>query len=71
MTAGTPENSGFNSTYPASWAKLPGTDVADPGPEHPKAVEQEYYLADGGGKTTLGHHTRDKIPGAPKSTKQT
>jgi hypothetical protein len=72
MTVG--PNEGSQSTYPASWDDLPGTKTQAPGPEHDKAVAQEYTLDDGGTATNpvgQGEHVRPVLPGAPASTPRT
>jgi hypothetical protein len=57
------------STYPDSWDNLPGTKTQKPGPEHDKAVAQEYTLDDGGATANpvaQGEHVREKVtPGLP------
>ena len=56
------------STYPDSWADLPGTRTQKPSPEHPNAVEQSYTLDDGGATANpvkKGKHKRETLSGAP------
>jgi hypothetical protein len=57
------------TTTPESWDDLPGTRTQKPGPEHDKAVAQEYTLDDGGAEANpvkQGDHKREKItPGLP------